>query len=394
MPTESSHFLENVLLLPRLLRRVGLPASPQRSMDFARALALVDLQSREQVYFAARGLLVTRREHLDLFTTVFNRFWKAVTAGSLHGEAVTPRTRTRPRSVPVSILTLMGEKPGEHEEERDVFDRSATYSETEVLQQKAFAEMSEAELEAIHRLIREMRWDLTRRVTRRRVPDRRGDRLHLSRVLRAAAKHGGVPVQLAWRRRKIKQRPIVLIADMSGSMEKHSRLILQLFYSVSHSLRDIECFVFGTRLSRITPHLRIKNVDLAVDRAAREVFDWAGGTRIGESLCTFNRHWSRRVLGRGAVVIIVSDGWERGDVSVLRREMSALQRRCHRLIWLNPLLGGERYAPLVEGMTAAIPYVDDFLPIRNLQSLEALSEHLASVGRRPSGRRGTAYCAD
>lgn len=390
MSTERSHFLESMLLLPRLLRHVGLPASPERSMDFARALTLIDLGSREEVYFAARGLLVSRREHIDLFTAVFNQFWKALATGALHRDEAVRRARPRRKPLPASILTLMGAMAGEHDEERDVVDRSGTFSETEVLQQKAFAEMSPDELEAIHRLIQEMRWDLSRRVTRRRASDGRGDRLHLSSVMRTAAKYGGVPLQLAWQRRKIKQRPIVLLADMSGSMETYARLILQFFYSVSHSFRDIECFVFGTRLTRITPHLKIKNVDLAIDKAAREVFDWTGGTRIGECLQAFNQRWSRRVLGRGAVVMIVSDGWERGDVAVLKREMRALQLRCHRLIWLNPLLGDEAYEPLVEGMAAAIPFIDDFLPVHNLQSLETLSEHLASIGRRPAGHRWSA----
>jgi uncharacterized protein with von Willebrand factor type A (vWA) domain len=177
----------------------------------------------------------------------------------------------------------------------------------------------------------------------------------------------------------VKERPFVLLADVSGSMDKYARLVLQFFYSVSHSLRHVECFVFGTRLTRITPQLKLKNIDRAIDEAAREVFDWAGGTRIGDSLKAFNQQWSRRVLRRGAVVLIISDGWERGDVSALTQEMRYLQHRCHRLIWLNPLSGRDTYRPTVEGMAAALPYVDDFLPIHNLQSLSELAQHLAKL---------------
>jgi uncharacterized protein with von Willebrand factor type A (vWA) domain len=179
---------------------------------------------------------------------------------------------------------------------------------------------------------------------------------------------------------------VVLLADISGSMAKYSRLLLQFFYGMSQSLRRVESFVFGTRLTRITPQLKLRNIDRALESAAAEVVDWAGGTRIGESLRSFNRDWSRRVLRRGAVVIVVSDGWERGDVETLRREMRYLAHRCHRLVWLNPLLGTPGYQPLVEGMSAALPFVDDFLPIHNLESLRALAAHLVSLPERRSVR--------
>ena len=159
------------------------------------------------------------------------------------------------------------------------------------------------------------------------------------------------------------------------------RLALQFFYSVTHSLKQVECFVFGTRLTRITLQLKLKNIDRAVNDAAAEVVDWAGGTRIGESLATFNRQWSRRVLHRGAIVMIVSDGWERGDVETLRAQMRYLRLRCHRLIWLNPLVGRATYEPLVQGMAAALPYIDDFLPIHNMNSLSALAAHLAALNK-------------
>ena len=185
-------------------------------------------------------------------------------------------------------------------------------------------------------------------------------------------------------RKKIKQRPVVLIADISGSMEKYSRLILQFFYSLTHSLQRTESFVFGTRLSRITNELRLRNIDRALYEAGQEVVDWAGGTRIGDSLGVFNRRWGKRVLRRGAIVVVVSDGWERGDPGDLRREMRYLQHRCHRLIWLNPHLGHPAYEPLVEGMSAALPFIDEFLPIHNFHSLEQLAERLGALPARRS----------
>lgn len=280
----------------------------------------------------------------------------------------------------------MATKAQQADQEMEVVDKTESYSHAELLQQKLFSEMSPEELETIKRLIQEMRWQAIQRQTRRRVPDKNGKILQLRQMMRTAVRTGGVPLQLSWQSRKIKQRPLVLIADVSGSMEKYGRLLLQFFYSVSHSFGEVECFVFGTRLTRITHELKLKNIDRAVDEAARQVVDWSGGTRIGESLRTFNRQWSRRVLRRGAIVLIISDGWERGDVSMLRQEMAYLQRRSHRLIWLNPLLGRAGYQPLVEGMAAALPAIDDFLPVHNLQSLTELAHHLGKLGQHRSAR--------
>jgi uncharacterized protein with von Willebrand factor type A (vWA) domain len=377
MTTATGYFLENVLLFPRLLRQAGLPVSPEQSVDFARALRLVDVGNRDQVYYTARGLLVTRHEHLALFTTLFNRFWQAVDDGRVPRPPL-PLVRRHPRHT-VPLMTLMAQKANWQHTEQDVADRSGTYSSAELLQSKEFSAMTPEELQSIKQLIQEMRWDMAWRTTRRRTVDRHGNSLHMRRVIQMAVKTGGVPLHLAWQKRKIKQRPFILLADVSGSMEKYARLMLQFFHTVSHSFKKVECFVFGTRLTRITPQLKLKNIDLAIEEASHEVWDWAGGTRIGDSLHSFNRHWSRRVLQRGAVVLIVSDGWERGDATLLRREMAYLQRRCSRLIWLNPLLGKTTYQPSVEGMAAALPYIDDFLPIHNLQSLAALSKHLAAL---------------
>jgi uncharacterized protein with von Willebrand factor type A (vWA) domain len=382
-----SHFLENLLHFPRLLRQAGLPISPEQSLDFVRALRLIEIGEREEVYHTGRSLLVTRKEHLRLYETVFNRFWRS------QGSAATPqqenfsrRNRTQERRKRFDIASYMAQRAGEADREIEVADKAQTYSRQEVLRRKEFSQMTSEELEAVRRLMREMRWKVSLRQTRRLVSATKGDVLHIRRVLRSATKYGGIPLRLSWQTRKIKQRPLILIADISGSMEKYARIVLQFFFSVSHSLKDVECFLFGTRLTHVTPHLKLKNIDRAIDQAAREVVDWSGGTRIGESLRSFNRHWSRRVLRRGAIVIVISDGWERGDAKTLGDEMRFLQQRCHRLIWLNPLLGRKAYEPRVEGMAAALPFIDDFLPIHNLQSLHELSEHLSTLERRRSAR--------
>jgi len=382
-------FLENLLIFTQILRQAGFAISPQQDIELAQALTLVDIRSREQVYYTARSLLVTRQEQLRLFETLFSRFWHDLRHGRTSQPQKAPiAPRHKRHSRQFNIVNYMALKAREADEEIEVTDKTQTYSNAELLQKKLFSEMSPEELETVKRLIQEMRWQVSLRQTRRRIPDKNGDVLRLRQVMRSAVRLGGVPLDLSWQSRKVKQRPFVLIADISGSMEKYGRLMLQFFYSVSHSLKDVECFVFGTRLTRITHQLKLKNIDRAVTEAAHEVVDWSGGTRIGESLRIFNQQWSRRVLRRGAIVLIVSDGWERGDVSVLRQEMRYLQHRSHRLIWLNPLLGLQTYQPLVEGMAAALPYIDDFLPIHNLQSLTELSQHLGSLGQHRSVRPG------
>ena len=277
------------------------------------------------------------------------------------------------------MMSLMADKAHQADLEIDVADKSETFSNAEILQRKEFADMTPEELAAVKRLIQEMQWQVSLRRTRRRVVAPRGNYLHLRRAMRSAAKHGGVPLHLSWQTQKIKRRPIILLADVSGSMEKYARLLLQFFYSVSHSLRDVECFVFGTRLTRITSQLKLKNIDRAIEEAALEVMDWSGGTRIGESLNIFNRSWGRRVLRRGAIVIVVSDGWERGDLALLEREMDRLNRSVRRLLWLNPLAGTPGYEPLVGGIRTALPYCDEFLPLHNLHSLEQVVSRLGTV---------------
>lgn len=376
----SDPFLHNCLLFTRMLRRAGLPLGLDQVQEFLAALEWIDIGSREQVHAAARSLLVRSHAHLRLFDTLFARFWRRVADEDGRARQRMPRApRHRPRSEPFTVATYLAVKARLGDPEIDIRDRSGTTSSAEVLQRKAFSEMTPEELEQIKRLIQRLRWRVSERRSRRRIATRDGEALHMRRTLRAAARTGGVPLRLVWQRRKVKPRPIVLIADVSGSMEKYARLLLQFFYSVAQSMQQVECFVFGTRLTRITHALRLRNIDRAIDEAVHEVADWAGGTRIGASLHSFNRQWARRVLGHGAVVLIISDGCEGGDPALLARELRFVQHRCHRLIWLNPLLGHPSYQPLVSGMQAALKHIDDFLSIRSFHSLTALAEHLEAI---------------
>jgi uncharacterized protein with von Willebrand factor type A (vWA) domain len=221
------------------------------------------------------------------------------------------------------------------------------------------------------------------------LPRRSGRELDLRRLPARAAKSGGAVLELPRRRAKIKQRPLVILADVSGSMELYTRVLLQFMHVLRQRLASVETFVFATRLTRITSELGLSNVDRALDEVSASVVDFASGTRIAESLRAFNSEWAGRLLARGAVVIIMSDGWERGSASELKKEMRILRERCHRLIWLNPRLGQPNYLPRVEGMAAALHHVDDFLSCHDMQSLEAVAAHLSALPRRRGGARPT-----
>ncbi|WP_119315437.1 vWA domain-containing protein, partial [Calidithermus terrae] len=273
-----------------------------------------------------------------------------------------------------------------------VIDRALTYSEQEVLRLKRFDQMSEGELEATRRLLQDFDWRIAERPTRRLQPARAGAALDLRRSFRRALKHQGEFVRLAWRERKTKPRPLVVLADVSGSMERYARMLLHFLHAFAQAqtrqgLRTVEAFAFGTRLTRITRPMKRRSVDAALLEVGRLVKDWSGGTRIGGSLHEFNRTWAKRVLGRGAVVLLISDGWDQGEPELLAFETERLQKSCHRLIWLNPLLGTPGYQPLTRGLVAALPFVDDFLPVHNLYSLEQLARALESLPERGGPRR-------
>jgi uncharacterized protein with von Willebrand factor type A (vWA) domain len=374
-------FLASLIGFGHLLRSAGLPVTLSQLANVARGLQWIDLGNREQVFFVCRALLVTRHEDLALFEFCFNRFWSAPDAKPASRPQPMPLAPRHdpPRQGRFTIVNFMAFKARHDARDVDVGDRTGRWSDEEILRSRRFAEMTPEELDAVRRLLQRLEWGIAFRISRRQRRDPTGTTIDFRRVLRQASRLGALPARLPRRRRIEKERPLVLLADISGSMEKYSRLVLQLFHSAVRSLQQVETFVFATRLSRITPALRLRNIDRAIDQAAREVADWSGGTRIGASLGAFNRNWSRRVLRRGAVVVIVSDGCDLGDPAQLRRELRYLQHRCYRLIWLNPHLGHPDYEPRVAGMAAALDYIDDFQPIDDLQSLEHLARALAAL---------------
>jgi uncharacterized protein len=381
----ASQLGDDVVGFARALRAGGLPVGVDQTEAFAQALTWIDPLVRRELYLAARATLVIRGEDRVVFDDLFAAWF---------GGAARPRAQPAPLAprhdrahVRTALVSYMAERvaPGACEVEVSAHDRAA--SGAELLQRKDFAECTPAELAAIARAMRELRFELTRRVSRRRVRSRHGDRLDLRRMLGAAARHGGAVLALARWARKLRRRPLVVLADISGSMELYARLVLQFLHGVTQRHARTETFVFGTRLTRITSALQIRDLDAALDQAGRAIVDFAGGTRIGDCLHAFDRQHARRVLGRGAVVLVISDGWDTGDPDRLGGQVRRLAERAHRVVWLNPLLGDAGYTPAVRGMAAALAHVDDFLPIRDLRSLAQLAAHLARIPRRKATRR-------
>lgn len=388
---DADNFLHNLLLFGRLLRGLGLDVNPGRMMDFIHGLDYINIGQRSDFYYAARTLLVHDQKDIPLFDQAFEMFWQNPKEGWLNLPPGGIYPNHHPNKLVASYpLIEPDSKRGSLVEESPnrnghiLLQITRTYSDRELLRQKDFSKMTSEELEAVKVLMRLLTFRLGVRRTRR-LRSGNGQRPDLRRTLRLSYKTGGEVMIWALRGPKFKPRPLVILADISGSMERYTRLLLHFLYGLAQSHNQpVEAFVFSTRLTRITRQLQDKNIERALGELSQVVHDWAGGTRTGESLKKFNYEWGRRVLGRGAVVLFISDGWDRGDVNLLGTEMARLHRSCHRLIWLNPLLGSPVYEPLTRGAQAVLPHVDDFLPVHNLASLEDLVIHLSEISIRNS----------
>jgi uncharacterized protein with von Willebrand factor type A (vWA) domain len=373
--------LARLLGFGRALRRLGLDVHTGRMLDVVEALSCVDIARRDDVFHVCRALLVHRHEDLEAFDRAFDAFWtpSAPAAGADAapgaGEASSTQERS-PGAEPMGLLETQADAAAAADEESL---EVPAWSDTDALATKDFAEFSERELAAARDAIERLEWQPGARRTRRWVPGR-GSRLDLRRALARSVQTGGDMVRLPRRVRRLRPRPIVLLCDVSGSMEVYARLLVHFAYALSRRHRRVEAFLFSTRLTRITRQLRASRIDDAVRAVSKAVPDWSGGTRIGASLQEFHRRWGRRVLTRGPVALLVSDGWDRGEPEVLATAVARLQRSCHRLIWLNPLIGTQDYQPLTRGLVAALPHVDDFLPARSLRDIAGLAALLARAG--------------
>lgn len=390
---QASRLADNLMYFARTLRAAGLPIGPGRVIDALKAVEAVGVGTRDDLYWTLHAVFVNRREQQPIFDQAFHIFWRnpqllqkmlmamlpSIDAGGATEEEREPMLR---RLAEAFSAERDGAGDGRESEEEEIeFDAAMTYSARELLQKTDFESLSNAEIEAAKRMIAAMRLPIMTVRTRRYAADRNGRRIDLRATMRAQLRSGGA-IPLRYRKQQRRHPPLVVLCDISGSMGRYSRLLLHFMHAITNDRDRVHSFLFGTRLTNITRHLRQRDVDLALARVATRVEDWSGGTRIGACLAEFNAHWSRRVLGQGAVVLLITDGLDREGGEGLDREMERLHKSCRRLIWLNPLLRFEGYEPKAQGARAILPHVDDFRTVHNLDSLDALGRVLSSPGQR------------
>lgn len=365
--------IENLVNFCRALREHGLSVTPAEVVTAATVLRIVDTSDRDEVFLSLRSVLTTSVDDFPIFEELFDTFWSASPRKLVEREQVAtlrPKTGTPPRGLGFFLEHWTASQRSDAQPV-NVPGADATESHAH----KDFDEFSHEELEEIARLARRIVKRLAYEPSRRWQPTRRGHRVNLRRSLRLSLKTGGELIDLAFKRRRPKRTKLVVICDVSGSMDMYSRLLLQFVYGLQNSFAKVESFVFATSLSRITGELKNKTYRRALDRLSSSVQGWSGGTRIGASLANFNAQWLRRI-DRRTVVIILSDGWDTGEPEQLATALSQLQQRAGRLVWLNPLLGSSTYQPLTRGMQAALPFINVFAPAHDLASLRALEPHL------------------
>ncbi|HXV33208.1 MAG TPA: VWA domain-containing protein [Gaiellaceae bacterium] len=365
--------VRQVVTFGRCLREAGLEVGPGRLADALTGLTHVDVTRPDDVYWTLRATLVTRAEEVEPFDRAFRAWFLRRPSRADGREAVPPPAR---RVLEQQARADRG-APAEDGQPHEI-----GWSAHEVLRQKDFAAMTPEELARLRVLLDDVAARRPLRRSRRLRPHHRGRVLDLRRVARLSLATGGDPLERAFRRRSETPRKLVVLCDISGSMEKYSRALLLFLHAAVGSGRRVEVFAFGTRLTHLTADLATRDPEKALAAAGDRVVDWAAGTRIGDSVKAYNDVWGRRALTRGAVVVVVSDGWDRGDPALVGREMARLARAAYAVVWVNPLKGHPAYQPLAGGMQAALPHVDRFVAGHNLASLEELADVLAGIERR------------
>jgi uncharacterized protein with von Willebrand factor type A (vWA) domain len=376
----------------RVLRAAGLPVGPDRVLDALRALEVAGIERREDFYWTLAAVFLDRREHFELFDQAFHIFWRDPRMLERAMDLELPRFRAAPASVLVGnrLAAALAPQQGRADRARAEpppeveFDAAFTASEREVLRRADFETMTTAELAQARRMIAELRLPIPAVRTRRFAPDARGRSIDPRATLRASLR-GNMDI-IPLRRRSLQRRhpPLTVLCDISGSMGRYSRMLLHFMHAITNDRDRVHTFVFGTRLTNITRHLRHRDVDVALTGVSQAVDDWSGGTRIGHSLREFNLRWSRRVLGQNAVVLLISDGLERDAATGLAEQLERLHKSCRKLIWLNPLLRYAGFEPRASGVRAMLPHVDAFLPVHNIDSLTALAAALPTSGDAPT----------
>lgn len=390
-PVPAGRLTLNLMHFARALRAAGLPVGPGKVLQAVEAVEAVGLSNRTDFYWALHAIFVDRHDQSELFDQAFHVFWRNPDILKKMMSLMLPKVRTEaPPDQPEMAQRLAealhggGTEREEPEKTEIEIDASFTVSAAERLQDKDFEKMTGEEMAQAKRLLTRLSLPLAEVTTRRHRPDPTGPRLDPRATLRRMLRSGGDLSDLARKRRRTRPPPLVVLCDISGSMTRYSRMLLHFMHAVTNDRDRVYSFVFGTRLTNITRHLRHKDVDVALDAVSGAVADWSGGTRIGTALHAFNRTWARRVLGQGAVVLLITDGLDRDAGEGLAAEAERLHKSCRRLVWLNPLLRWEGFAPKSSGIRALLPHVDDFLAAHSLNSLADLAGALSADGSRRS----------
>ena len=388
MPTAIDHLnpptgrmADNVVGFARALRAAGLPVGPGSVIDAMNALQVIEIGNRADVYTTLESIFVKRHEHALVFSQAFALFFRAPEDWKHMLDSVPLPDHARKKPPPASrrVQEAMAQ-PAMREEmpQTEQQELRLSVSDKEILQRKDFAQMSAAEIAQVIRAIDRMKLPQAELVTRRHRPDTRGLRLDMRRTIRRSLRTSGEIIDIRKLGRIEKPAPIVALLDISGSMSEYTRLFLHFLHAITDHRKRVSVFLFGTRLTNVTRALRAKDPDEALASCSQSVEDWAGGTRIATSLHSFNKLWARRVLGQGAIVLLISDGLEREADDKLAFEMDRLHRSCRRLIWLNPLLRYSGFEAKAQGIKMMLPHVDEFRPVHNLTSMEGLVSALSA----------------
>ncbi|GJM14655.1 MAG: VWA domain-containing protein [Pseudohongiella sp.] len=383
---DCGRLVDNIIGFARLLRAAGLPIGPARVIESVDAVSKVAFHRREDLHACLRCVFISRADQLPLFDQAFYLYWQnpkmmdRLMAAMLPGvEVEAKEDDVLSRRLADALLTQPHTNVDGQEAQEIEFDASFSFSDQEVIQEKDFETMSAAELEEAKLAISQLRLPVSAVRTRRYRVDGRGAKIDMRASLRASMRSSrDIPLRFVSRRER--PPPLVLLCDISGSMNRYSRMLLHFMHTLSSDRDRVSSFVFATRLTNVSRQLQNKDVDNALDRISASVHDWSGGTRIGACLKEFNKSWSRRVLGQGAVVIIVSDGLDREETSELEEQMARLKRSAKRIIWLNPLLRYAGFQPKAAGIKAMLPFVDEFISSHNVNSLREFTA-LLSAGR-------------
>jgi uncharacterized protein with von Willebrand factor type A (vWA) domain len=378
---------QNVLQFARLLRRTGLRVGTAESLAAIEALTLIDISDRDSVHDALRAVMIRTREELPLFDQAFTLFWRAPQISGPPGTASLETTAPGERRLAEAFAQERAD--GAHPFKAVDQTHTGAASARERLNRMDFEAMGAAEIAAAKGVIKTLRLPLDERRTRRWRPAATGNRVDLPATIRASLRTGGEIMTLKTRRNRTRPPPLVVLCDISGSMSRYAQILLHFLHSVANDRERVSIFLFGTRLSNVTRQLKHRDPELAFQMVSALVPDWSGGTRIGAALQDFNRLWARRVLGQGAVALLVTDGLDRDGGAGLDEAMVRLHRSCRRLIWLNPLLRWDGFSPQAQGIRVILPHVDEFRPVHNLESLKTLIACLSA----PAGARNAASTA-